>query len=43
MIDIISYVMGSKGGSGTVIIDGSSYTFTDASNDGNIVITKTEE
>lgn len=42
--DITSYLMGEeKGkveGAGTVIIDGNEYEFTDANNDGHIVITE---
>lgn len=46
-MDINSYVIGlRKGkeeGSGSVIIEGSEYEFTDAQDDGNIVITKESE
>ena len=42
MIDIISYILGLVRGKSTVVLDSSAYTFTDSSNDGNIVITETE-
>lgn len=45
-MDIISYIIGlSKGkeaGQSEVIIEGNDYTFTDANNDGNIVIEEGE-
>ena len=45
-MDIVSYIIGhTKGksdGEGTVVLDGTEYTFTDENNDGNIVIEESE-
>lgn len=47
IMDIPSYIMGVKAGEkkgeGTVILEDGDYIFTDANDDGNIVITKEEE
>lgn len=41
--DITSYQMGKKKGGGVVEIEGGEdYTFTDANNDGNVVVEKKE-
>lgn len=41
--DMTSYQMGKKKGGGVVEIeDGADYTFTDANNDGNVVVKKEE-
>lgn len=47
MLDIISYLIGFikgvKKGETHVVIEGDGYTYTDPSNDGNIIITKGDE
>lgn len=44
MFDVISYILGlvkgKEEGTGNVVLEGDSYTFTDSQSDGNIVITK---
>ena len=42
--DAASYIIGKEDGEGKVIFeDGEEYTFTDAENDGNVVIEKKED
>lgn len=42
--DAVSYIIGKKDGEGNVFLeDGEEYTFTDAENDGNVVIAKKED
>lgn len=44
MFDLLSFIMGLKKGkteaTGTVVLEGTDYTFTDANSDGNIEITE---
>ena len=43
LLDIVSYLIGKSKGASNVTIDGDGVTYTDAHNDGNIVITEVSE
>lgn len=43
MSDLFALLMGLIQGSRSVVLDGDSYTYTDANSDGNIVISETED
>lgn len=42
-MDIISYILGKKSGTGTVVIEGDEYKFSDPDGDGHIIVTKVED